>query len=318
MDYRDEFDYGEEGGVTRRFSSLIGPRVAVSAVVIALLVLAGVFWQGYPDGGDGGDSAVPIIRADADGFKVEPADPGGMQVSHRDSTVFGAMDGQEGEVENLLDEEGEEEALPRSQLFAGLNTDDIPPQPKAVVNEEGGLAEDKMAHASSVQEKEPKDIPDLLEPHEMRDTALDDIQGKAVQGGAFAPVAEQKATQPAPKIAVVAPAPVSKPVKNTAVPESVSSPSQIEPAAGGPTAGSFYVQLGSVKSSEGAENEWKKIRSKYSSELSGYSHRVQRADLGGKGVFYRIQAGPVSKESASSTCRSIQQLTPGGCLVVGQ
>ncbi|MCB1531026.1 MAG: SPOR domain-containing protein [Rhodospirillales bacterium] len=318
MDYRDEFDYGEEGGVTRRFSSLIGPRVAVASVIIALLVLAGVFWQGYPGGGAGEGSAVPIIRADAEGFKVEPADPGGMQVSHRDSTVFGAMDGQDEEIENLLDEEGDEEALPRSQLFAGLNTDDIPPQPRAVVNEEGGLAEDKaedkMAGASSVQEKEPQDIPDLLEPHEMMDTALDDIQGKT-------PAAEEKTTQTAPKIAVVAPSPASKPARNVETEESVSSapsPSQIEPAAGGPAAGSFYVQLGSVKSSDGAESEWKKIRAKYSSELSGYSHRVQRADLGDKGVFYRIQAGPVSKESASSTCRSIQQVTPGGCLVVGQ
>jgi hypothetical protein len=50
--------------------------------------------------------------------------------------------------------------------------------------------------------------------------------------------------------------------------------------------------------------------------LSGAEYRVQRADLGAKGVFFRIQAGPMSKDSAKSVCDAIKASKPGGCVIV--
>ncbi|MCI5061141.1 MAG: SPOR domain-containing protein, partial [Alphaproteobacteria bacterium] len=79
--------------------------------------------------------------------------------------------------------------------------------------------------------------------------------------------------------------------------------------------GSYYIQLASVKSADGAEIEWKKLQKKYTGPLAGLSHRVQKAELGEKGTFYRIQAGPVAKDQASRICSEIKKITPGGCLV---
>jgi len=95
----------------------------------------------------------------------------------------------------------------------------------------------------------------------------------------------------------------------------------VQPAAGNPTRsftitpGEHYVQLGSVTSVSGAESEWGKLQSKFSAELGSLPHRVQTADLGDRGTFYRIQAGPMSAESAASICDSIKAQKPGGGLV---
>ena len=53
----------------------------------------------------------------------------------------------------------------------------------------------------------------------------------------------------------------------------------------------------------------------YNSSLSGLKFRTQEAKLA-KGTFHRIQAGPMSKDSATSLCNEIKKKTPGGCLVV--
>ena len=79
--------------------------------------------------------------------------------------------------------------------------------------------------------------------------------------------------------------------------------------------GASYVQLASIKSRDASVAEWTKLNAKYGSLLSGYKYRVETADLGAKGTFYRIQAGPVSKAQAQKTCAAIKRKDPNGCLV---
>ncbi len=88
------------------------------------------------------------------------------------------------------------------------------------------------------------------------------------------------------------------------------SPSNIEV-----NAGSYFVQLASITEARRAQEEWEKMQNKYS-VLDSSRFRVQEATLPG-GTFYRIQAGPMSKESADQICDALKQANkPGGCLVV--
>jgi TPR repeat protein len=66
-----------------------------------------------------------------------------------------------------------------------------------------------------------------------------------------------------------------------------------------------YVQLGSFKTAPVAEAEW--IRFSRMPILVSSSHRVQRADLGQKGIWYRllVEAGPDPK-SAEALCGQIK------------
>lgn len=79
--------------------------------------------------------------------------------------------------------------------------------------------------------------------------------------------------------------------------------------------GKAYIQLAAVKSESEASAKWEKLRNMYPSSLSGLSLHVQKADLGSKGVFYRVQAGPLAADAAATTCAKIKG-AGGGCMVV--
>lgn len=147
-----------------------------------------------------------------------------------------------------------------------------------------------------------------------------------VEGGqkASAAPAKQKTDARMQKIAdaqIVKPiaAPASKRAKPKNAPATQAS--KVEPAAGaaisaGAGLQNYFVQLASVSSASAAEREWPKLRSKYADVIPSSAHRVETADLGARGIYHRIQAGPYSKAQASSICSAIKSRNPGGCLVV--
>ena len=284
MTYRDEFDDPPRSGFG--FLGNVGPKAAFLVVLIALSFMVGVVWKLYTGGGSNvAGQDVPIVRADDNPFKVIPEDRGGMDVPHRDSTIFSSLNNdQDKRIENLLADDDDESPMPRSQLFAGLNTDQAP-------------------ELDEVAEDAPVDKP-LRSKIDAEEAVVEKIEEVAKVVEVAPPKVEVKVKAPEKVEPKIEPKvkPVSKPVQLVA-PSTVSS------------SGDYYVQLGSVKTAEGAEGEWKKIVAKYPSILSGYSHRVETANLGEKGTFYRIQAGPVSKSKAVSACEAIKKINPNGCLL---
>lgn len=125
------------------------------------------------------------------------------------------------------------------------------------------------------------------------------------------------------KVTLAAPVkPLEKPVpaEKAAAPAAVR-PEKVEPSAGiaSPASdirtGDYYVQLASISDRSRADKEWSKMQSDFG-VLSGVGYRVQSADLGSRGTFFRIQAGPFSKDTANAVCNNIKIKKPGGCLVV--
>lgn len=98
---------------------------------------------------------------------------------------------------------------------------------------------------------------------------------------------------------------------------------KVEPAAGVQAGqaikpGNFYIQMASLQSQDAADLEWSKLKVSFAEQVGTLDYRIQRADLGSRGIYYRIQAGPVDRASADAICSAIKQRKPGGCLVVGQ
>jgi sporulation related protein len=84
------------------------------------------------------------------------------------------------------------------------------------------------------------------------------------------------------------------------------------PAAPG---GNVRLQLASVRSADGARQEWARIRQKNSDLLGALSASPVRADLGDKGVYYRIETGPVGDLAAERICGVLKQRR-FGCIIV--
>lgn len=61
--------------------------------------------------------------------------------------------------------------------------------------------------------------------------------------------------------------------------------------AGSQATGNFPIQLGSFKSKDEAEREWKRLSKKHASILGRRKPTIQKVDLGAdKGIFFRLQA----------------------------
>lgn len=281
------------------------PVYATGIVVALLAVLGSVIWYSYPK-----ESAqrevmnTPIVRADAGDYRTAPAEPGGMAVPYRESTVFNTLRAEEetqsAKVENLLPQA--EQPVSRQELFAGLKVDE-PAETAPGVTSDG----DAVTAASA---------PETVAPA----AATTETAATATTTTTTATAATVTASAP---VTPSAPEPVKEARK--AVDATAASAAKTEPAAGvqkiddkpQASAGGFYVQLGSVKERAGADGEWKKLQKSFSA-LGALGMRVQEADLGAKGKFFRIQGGPVTEAQAKSICASVKAQKPGGCLVVRQ
>src|SRR6202007_808621 len=62
--------------------------------------------------------------------------------------------------------------------------------------------------------------------------------------------------------------------------------------------GSFRIQLAAVKSEAAAKKTWKRLVAKHQDLLGPLTMEVVRADLGGQGIYYRVQAGPFTDKAA--------------------
>jgi cell division septation protein DedD len=132
-----------------------------------------------------------------------------------------------------------------------------------------------------------------------------------------APAGLQAATNapPAGLAAAAALAPEQQAGASTANPS--SAPAKPAEARTAPAqAGGLRLQLGAVRSEDVAREEWSRIKRRNADLLGRLSAVAIRADLGDKGVYYRIQAGPVADPAAADRiCGELRQRHLG-CIVV--
>ena len=78
----------------------------------------------------------------------------------------------------------------------------------------------------------------------------------------------------------------------------------------------YQIQLVAVGKREQAEGMWKKLMSKHPKVFANLEPDIVRADLGNKGVLYRLRAGPIDSEAkARSLCADLRRRKVD-CLVV--
>lgn len=349
----DPYEQPPSRGLTEKiFGARMAQKLKSPAVALAVLLVAGAGFAGIIAGTYGGGEeaeAVPTIRADAGRFRTEPSDRGGMEIAHRDSTVFNTVRNVEpfsGDkpVENLL--AAQEESAPADKLaaFEKVAAEEMS-EADAEAPDEAGL-EPAAGAAKSESEEMISGAPEneaaeTMAAAESKEEAKPETESAAVE------IVQEIVKIPPQELASGAPA--TKPEtlhKPGASPETLefvrsvldkkdtrevaaAAPTQAEatqvaavaPAAGNATsfridpAGTHYVQVSSVTSPEATVAEWEKLQ-KSITVLSGLDYRVQQADLGERGTYYRIQTGPFTAENAKALCEAIKAQKPDGCLVV--
>lgn len=78
----------------------------------------------------------------------------------------------------------------------------------------------------------------------------------------------------------------------------------------------YRLQIGAVRSPEAAKQEWERLRRLHATVLGKLNLVTERADLGARGIFYRIQAGPIADAATAEQDCSELKRHGVGCILV--
>lgn len=249
-------------------------RMRVWIVVGLFLGFVALAWAwAFQRGPGGSGSDVPLLVAGAQATREKPTDPGGMKVADIDPLSYDS--GREPpRVENILP--GPEKPLPQPV-----------PQPKtvaavpAVATDAAPAAASADAGATSAKATQVAD---------------ETTAGQPVQ---LVPVLAPPAEKPAAVVAPVA-KPQPKPVAIHEIPKPQPKSMPVEP-------GGYRLQLASLRSAADARTVEARLKRTYGDVLGSIAFSVVPVNLGDRGTYYRLIAGPMSQGSASRVCDTLRQ-----------
>ncbi|MEQ8434894.1 MAG: SPOR domain-containing protein [Oceanicaulis sp.] len=252
--------------------------LAAAAVVFALFVAVvyNTFQLGVRERSDS-----PVITADAEPYRVAPE---GDEAGEPDLGVHGLRSGERGA--------GDGEAAP----------------PRAVSEEPVSLPEARVETADA-------------------DEMTGDAAGDAADQGGSSPAQSQR-SEPAPETAPeTASGPASEPAPNSGQPardpsiedviaereraqseaRAEAAPAEPEPT---PQAGvdqPYLAQIAAFRSEEDARSDWRRFARSFPDLASGRNADIQRADLGERGIYYRLRInGFATRDAANAYCQTLQ------------
>lgn len=303
-DYRGPELMAERREIPRRFS-----RGRVWVAAIALTAFVGFSWYAYRQATKVGEEGVaPLIAADQGPTRVKPEEPGGMDVPHQDKSVYDRMGNEEQastKVESLLP--GPEAPMPHPAATAST-TPSVSSTVASTTTDTNTPSGAPPAAASTQTAAVPPPPP----PPSMAETKA----AAGVSPAAGTPAhAETSIKPPAPAASAetkTAPAEAKTAAVEPPPPSAAASASSTSSAA---ATGNYRIQLGSLRSEEAADGQWKKLQKSFPDLLSSLSPKIEKVDLAGKGTFYRLQAGAMSESAAKELCEKLKQ-HKAECIVV--
>lgn len=284
-----------EGGGRRRFIVLLLPVVLVAVLVFGYSLFSE---------DETAPNEIPTISAE-NVVKERPEQPGGVDIPHQDMLVFNQIEkgdsANNGQVEHLLPPPD------APQPTAGMPTTVTQPQ----VNEVGATADRgegtrEGGSASTVTQSNITPVPATPAPTTVATPEPAAPVAQPATTVTSQPVVEKK--QEAPKQVVA-----------NRLPKELftSDPSKVAASSGtsAPAGGKTIIQLASVTEQRVAQSEMQKLQSKFASQLGGTKLHVVKAELGAKGVYYRVQSDGMSEANAKSICTALK-LQKAGCIIV--
>lgn len=292
------------------------PGVLIGLVVAALLV-GGAFWWGYDLGQSKGSGLFPpLIQADRAPIKEAPEEPGGLQVPNQESLVFDGVAGDEEAVRRVgVLARPPEEPLARTDARRIAQQRLVVETSAAAVNVPDARATPSESARSGVPLAPPplaeEDLSATPLPRTARTDSLRAAPPERIVANETVVAVPLRDEQVASVSRPAVPRTITR-APNEAARPAVASLSATPLAAGG-----FRVQIGSYRSEAGALGGWNILRNAHGSLLRDLSPTIVSADLGARGVFHRLQAGPfVTRGAADTLCNSLKARNQG-CLVVG-
>lgn len=337
---------GQMADTSEERGSSGGFKMAVGALGIALLMGMGVVGWSYYSGG--GATEPVVVRADNNPAKVKPEDPGGEQIANQDNEVYNRVAGtQSGETsqeelitsrqetvvvppksdDRLIPESGAEETTAAAPLGISpkrVRTLTVKPD-GTIVPAAGSEPQSGTGAEQETSQVGASDSDGMAStPAQEGDTGIIGIDGARTTGQLAVPEpsplpAARDLAQASPPAqaetarAAVTPQP-SAPAADPQAPTQIASLENQPAPTPAVTSSEWKIQVTSQRSREAAEASFTNLQRRFSSILGGRSAVIERADIEGKGTFYRTKVLAESRDEAGRLCSRLKS-AGGSCFV---
>ncbi|MDM9629570.1 SPOR domain-containing protein [Rhizobium sp. S152] len=141
------------------------------------------------------------------------------------------------------------------------------------------------------------------------DPPVRSVQSSTVSDTAPVPGARPLSQQAKPAEAAPAATAPAKPTEVASAPQAAAQPQPTTAAAG-----SYGMQIASLPSEEEAKKSYASLSKKFAGVLGGRAYEIRKADIAGKGTFYRVRIPAGSKDEAAALCEKFRS-AGGSCLI---
>jgi hypothetical protein len=318
----------------------------VGSALLGAIALGGALAFAYKQsGGAMSGGQPPLVQADNRPVKEPPQQAGGKDLPHKNKLIYERLqNGDQPEAEQVVPRQ-EELAMP---TMPGANpTAGMPPEaaaapaaPAAVATVDDPSAADGGPRRVKTLVVRPDGSVQAPPAPPAAEAAPPPAAAQQIAAADVAPPPPQMAmAEPAlPPAQQAAPEPVAAPAPVAAAPQAAAAPVAADPqpvaaipapkpkkvaaaaAAAAPQAAAasqYVVQVGSKQNQTEALATFADMQQKYPTLLASYRPMVQKADLGTKGVWYRLRIGPiVDKTAATKLCGQLKSQGHPDCLVM--
>jgi hypothetical protein len=266
--------------VNRRRGTILTMMVSVAAIASFGSV---VWWAHNQDVRAGGQGLEPlVIQAPTTLARVKPENAGGLVPPDQDKEVY-------------------------NRISPGA----VPVQPE------------KLLPGPTVPKLPANGLPVSLSPQpgetDVAKTGAPTQSAAVPAGSTTAMPAGQVGPPPPPAADATSPPPAANQPTVTQAPS--STPTETGPSIAslienlsGPIGG-WRIQIASVTNEDIAKSTWARLQAAHGDVLANLRMQPTRVDLGDKGVWYRVQAGPLDEKQAHSVCSTLRS-RKADCVVV--
>ncbi len=320
-------------------------KLMVAGVLVAAVATGGAAAFVYKNMQDGSFASgdAPTLLADDGPVKSAPSDPGGREFPDGNKQIYDRLTGgPSGPVEDTRssgDDDAGTNAIPGIVTTGAQAPADTLDERIAAALRNSGRPVDESQAAALADPDSPRPVrtltvrPDgsVVPAEVVSPNTADNLPSQSetvttagivatTGSGASAPssnTSQQRSDTQASRPEASAPRPEPaqprpEPTRVASAQPTPTSATQPETASANP----FFVQLAARRDQTSALAAFADLQQKYPSILDGLAPTIKRADLGDKGVWYRLWVGPMdTRGNAADVCEKLKQAGLGGCFV---
>lgn len=300
-EFRQKVATQQQEDIAERQSELQRSRNGFIGTLAGIILAGVVSWVLFlPRFTDNNPAEIPVIRRPITPVKIQPNEPGGMEILNQDKSVYNLVEKKEiapEKIESILPE-------PEAPKMPTIVPEPEKPVAAKVKEPEPAAAEEPKTTAAKTDILPIKPLDEHIEP-------TSSTSGKKIAIPEKLPEIKVEVKKAEPQT-VVKTEPAKPEVK--AAPKSeVKTAPRPEPQKNIAT-GVWQVQLMASSSQKAAEDSWKNSVAKYSA-LKNLPHEVDASRNDAGVMLYRLRAGAFAdKAGAEKVCNEIKQ-AGGSCLV---